>query len=137
MLLGALCLRPDPSFLCCRSACLRCCSTSFRFLYSLVPVRHLGLKLVILTDESGDPDPQSIHLLGLGERPDRWNDLVRSYPQLGVDLIQRLLHGLVLTPGLSDALCYVGEWLLHPFLPAFRLRTQLLCPRLQFWWNRA
>ena len=62
----------------------------------------------------------------LGVRPDGIIPTIQSLHQLGANLVQRLLHGLVLNPGLPEALRYVDKGLLHPFPPAFRLRTRLL-----------
>ena len=136
--LRALCLCPDPPF-------LRCCCARHCFLQPPVPVRHLGLKTVIVFEEPDDPGPELLHLPGLGERPDRWDDPVRSHPQLGADLLQRLLHGFVLNLGLPDALRHADEGFLHPFLSFLRSRPlqlgirstgTLLSPWLWFRWNR-
>ena len=78
--LGALSLCSDSPFLRCHYACLRCYCASFRLFQSPVPVRHLGLKTVIVVDEPGDPGPERIHLPGLRERPDRQDDSFRSHP---------------------------------------------------------
>ena len=138
MPLRVLRLCPDPTFLCCCNACL--C-----FLQSPVLVRHLGLKTVIVFEEPGDPGPELFHLPGLGERPDRWDDSVRSHPQLRADLLQCHLHGFVLNPGLPDAPCHTDEGFLYPFLfflqsrslrLGIRSTSRLLSPWLWFRWNR-
>ena len=106
-------------------------------MYFHPPVPHLGLQSVVLADEFSDPDPESIHLLGFGQRPDRRDDLIRTYPQLGADLLQRLLHRLLLISSLPEASCYADEGLVHPLLTSFRVRIRLLRSWLWFWWNRA
>ena len=139
MPLRALRLYPDSLLHCC------CCSR-LRLHQLPVPVFHLGLQTSIVSEKPSDPGLELLHLPGLGERPDHWDDPVRSHPQLRADLLQRLLHRFVLHPGLLDAPCYVDEGFLHPFLSllhshSFRSRFQsrdgLLRSWARFRWNWA
>ena len=132
--------------LCPDSLLHRCCCLRLRLHQLPVPVFHLGLQTSIVFEKPGDPGPELLHLPGLGERPDRWDDLVRSHPQLRADLLQRLLHGFVLHPGLPDAPFYVDKGFLNPFLSflqsrsfrsRFRSRGGLLRSWARFRWNWA
>ena len=116
-------------------------SSSLRFLQPPAPVCQLGLYVCIFLEQPGNPGPQFFHLPDLWERPDRWNDPVRSHPQLGADLLQCLLHGFILNPGLPDVPCHIDEGFLHPLPTFLRSRSLQLGIRstgklLRFWWIR-